>query len=88
MPTNFAVWINESKAYPFVIEEAPYPKPRPGQVLIRNKAAAINPADYKIQAYDPFGSKYPLIVGLDVAGEVVEVGEGVTDLKPGQRVAG
>lgn len=42
----------------------------------------------KIQDYGIFLQKYPNVCGTDVAGEVYEVGEGVTHVKKGDRVLG
>jgi NADPH:quinone reductase-like Zn-dependent oxidoreductase len=45
--------------------------------------------DWKIQAFCkrlPFPKSYPAIIGTDVAGEIYEVGEGVTNFKKGDRV--
>lgn len=60
--------------------------PGKGEVLIRNKAVAINPVDWKIQDTGFYIDLWPIILGEDLAGEVAEVGEGVTRFKTGQRV--
>ena len=66
------------------------PSARAGQILIRIAAAAVNPADVKWRAgmfrvHAPIG--FPHTLGYDVAGTVVEVGTGVADSAPGDRVA-
>lgn len=66
-------------------EDAPDPKPRPDQVLVRVKACALNHIDLWIRAGLP-GIKLPHILGSDIAGEIVEVGEYITNFKAGQRV--
>jgi alcohol dehydrogenase len=65
----------------------PDPKPAPDEVLIRVRAATLNYHDIFTRRGMP-GIKVPLpcIMGLDFAGEVVEVGAGVRDWKPGDRV--
>jgi NADPH:quinone reductase-like Zn-dependent oxidoreductase len=57
------------------IREAPYTNPPADSIVIRNHAIAINPIDFKLQdkALFPFLS-YPAILGMDIAGEVVQVG--------------
>ncbi|MFB2772225.1 NAD(P)-dependent alcohol dehydrogenase [Pelatocladus sp. BLCC-F211] len=69
--------------------ERPEPKPQAGQVLIRVHATSLNYRDLIVAAgtYNPT-QKYPLIPMSDGAGEVVAVGEGVTRVKVGDRVAG
>jgi NADPH:quinone reductase-like Zn-dependent oxidoreductase len=69
--------------------ERPEPKPRAGEVLIRIKATSLNYRDLMV-AQGTYGSKlqYPLIPLSDGAGEVVALGEGVTRVKQGDRVAG
>src|ERR1700761_4930366 len=70
-------------------EDAPDPKPGPGEVLVRMQAASINPVDYKMRsgaAKDRFPVQFPGILGRDVAGVVRELGEGVTDFAVGDRV--
>jgi len=59
----------------------------PGEVLVRIVAAGVNRADALLRAglYHRAG-RPPLIPGAEAAGVVVELGEGVTDFAPGQRV--
>ncbi|HEY1464211.1 MAG TPA: zinc-binding dehydrogenase [Terriglobales bacterium] len=66
-------------------EEMPDPAPRKDQVLVRVKACALNHLDIWIRKGLP-GVVLPRILGSDVAGEIVEIGEYVTGLKVGQRV--
>jgi NADPH:quinone reductase-like Zn-dependent oxidoreductase len=66
-------------------EEVPDPKPRKDQMLVRVKACAMNHLDLWVRKGLP-GVNLPHILGSDVAGEIVEVGEYVTGFKPGQRV--
>jgi NADPH:quinone reductase-like Zn-dependent oxidoreductase len=66
-------------------EDVPDPKPRKDQVLVRVRACAMNHLDLWVRQGLP-GVKLPHIPGSDVAGEIVEVGEYVAGLKPGQRV--
>lgn len=85
--SNKAAWIKAGKA-DLEVDVAPYPEAGPHEVIVKNANVAINPVDWKIQAYDPpaFGIKYPHILGTDLAGEVVKVGADVTSIKVGQRV--
>jgi NADPH:quinone reductase-like Zn-dependent oxidoreductase len=66
-------------------EDAPDPKPRNDQVLVRVKACAMNHLDLWVRKGLP-GVNLPHILGSDVAGEIVEVGEYVTGFTLGQRV--
>ena len=71
--------------------ELPDPVPGSDQLLIQVKAASINPVDYKIRNGDLkliVGSKFPKIVGSDVAGIVKSVGSEVKGFKPGDSVYG
>ena len=66
----------------------PDPKPGPGEVVLRMKAAALNYRDLVVpnRGYGSYTGNLPLIVGSDGVGEVVEVGAGVTRVKVGDRV--
>jgi len=69
------------------LEEVPDPKPGPGEVLVRIRAAGVNPVDAYIHT-GTYVRKPPLpyTPGFDGAGEVEAVGAGVSDVKPGDRV--
>ena len=64
------------------------PQPQPTEVLVRVRAAGVNPVDWKTRANGAFLGKPPFTVGWDVAGTVEEVGRGVTRFAPGDRVFG
>ena len=72
-----------------LVADAPLPRPREGEVLIRVTAAGVNFADLS-RAHGTFGDgpQPPYLAGFEAAGEVVAVGEGVTDPGPGTRVVG
>jgi NADPH:quinone reductase-like Zn-dependent oxidoreductase len=69
--------------------ESPIPKPNPGQVVVKVHAASLNYRDLMMVKgfYNP-KMALPRIPCSDGAGEIFEVGEGVTDFKPGDCVAG
>ena len=72
------------------IADVDRPKPGAGQVLVKVKAAAVNPVDWKIREGlgEMFGLKPPLILGCEVAGTVETVGDNVEDFSPGHDVYG
>jgi len=68
--------------------ERDVPKPGHGQIVIRLHASSLNYRDLgTVKHGDRIGFKPPLVPNSDGAGEVVELGEGVTRLKKGDRVA-
>jgi NADPH2:quinone reductase len=69
------------------VEEIPTPKPGAGQVLVRIRAAGVNPYDTYMRT-GTYAIKPPLpyTPGSDGAGVVESVGEGVSKVKPGDRV--
>ncbi|KAH9918296.1 chaperonin 10-like protein [Fomitopsis serialis] len=70
----------------FSVGTTPVPEPGPNEVLIRVEAAALNPVDWKIQAYGVVVETYPAVLGSDIAGVVEQVGLNVTSFEPGDRV--
>jgi len=85
-----AVTVSAYGAAP-AITDLPDPAAGPGQVLIKVRAAGVNPMDRSIaegqwQAMMP--AVFPLILGADVVGVVDAVGEGTTRFSPGESVFG
>jgi NADPH:quinone reductase-like Zn-dependent oxidoreductase len=71
-----------------VLEDVPEPEPGPGEALVSVRAAAVNRLDCWVRANvgHAYQARLPLILGYDVAGEVVRTGDGVTAVAPGSRV--
>lgn len=68
------------------VSETEKPAPGPGEVLVKVKAAGLNPVDYKTATNGNPNWSYPHILGVDAAGVIEEVGEGVTGFQKGDRV--
>uniref|UniRef100_UPI0038CF9577 zinc-dependent alcohol dehydrogenase family protein n=1 Tax=Elioraea rosea TaxID=2492390 RepID=UPI0038CF9577 len=68
----------------------PRPSPGPGQVLVRIAASGTNPLDVKIRMGAAPHARHPLpaVLGIDLAGTVETVGEGITSLRVGDEVYG
>lgn len=80
-----AIVIKEANSKP-QIEEREIPEPRKGEVLIRVRACGVCYGDLKVQQGQfPF-TRYPVVPGHEIAGEIEAVGEDVGWLKPGGRI--
>lgn len=64
------------------------PEPGPSEVLVRVRAAGMNPTDWKHRQYAGFLDRLPVVLGWDVSGVVEAVGTGVTIHRPGDEVFG
>jgi NADPH:quinone reductase-like Zn-dependent oxidoreductase len=80
---------------PLVLLELPTPEPRRGEVRVAVKAIGVNPVDWKMRSAGPLrlaarllGPPAPVVVGVDFAGVVDAIGEGVTGFEVGARVVG
>lgn len=69
------------------LEDAPEPQAGAGQVTVRVRAVGVNPVDAYIRSgTHAVKPKLPYTPGMDAAGEVLAVGEGVARVRAGQRV--
>lgn len=100
-PTTMRAWVSENGSG-IELKEVPVPViNKPGQVLLRVKAASVNPIDVdmsqgygkeflgtwkKLATCDPQSSRFPLIPGRDCAAVVEAVGGDVHNLAPGDEV--
>lgn len=87
MPANHAAWL-ETRSTPLMVHNAPFPSPGEDEIVVKNACVAINPVDYKLQDWDFMNLRYPAILGCEVAGEIVAIGDQVRDFHIGQRVIG
>ena len=70
-----------------VVEDYPTPKATDGHVVIRVRAASFNYHDvFTVRGMPGIKVPLPVIIGLDMAGEIAELGAGVTGWKAGDRV--
>ncbi|WP_424765630.1 zinc-binding dehydrogenase [Paenibacillus sp. sgz302251] len=69
-----------------VLAELPKPVPGPGEILVRIRAVGLNPVDYKLLAGGLPTWKYPHVPGVDAAGIIEGIGEGVEQWKVGDSV--
>ena len=70
-----------------VVDDYPRPKARDGDVVIRVRAASFNYHDvFTVRGMPGIKVPLPVVIGLDMAGEIAEVGRGVTGRKAGDRV--
>lgn len=77
-------------------QEVPKPTPKDDEALVKIRAASVNAADWRLLRGDPFlvrlffGLTKPKvnILGVDIAGEIEQVGNNVTQFQPGDKVFG
>ena len=90
-PSNQAAFLRAKSARPLDVRQAEYTTPGANEIAVKNGAVAINPVEWGKQAVGDLmfsWIKYPFVLGSDLAGEVVQVGKGVTRFAPGDRVLG
>jgi len=83
---NQAAWLDGEGAK-LRVDNAEMPTPGPDEVVVKNRAVAVNPVDWKIQTSGgAFLKVWPIVLGTDIAGELYEVGSNITKYKKGDRV--
>ncbi|KAF4960750.1 hypothetical protein FSARC_10379 [Fusarium sarcochroum] len=89
--SNKAAYLLSPNGPTIEVKSAPVPQPGPGELLIRTQAIAINQVDAVKQSMGNMMFEwltYPLILGHDVAGQVIKMGPGVTRFTEGDIVVG
>ncbi|EJF62117.1 GroES-like protein [Dichomitus squalens LYAD-421 SS1] len=85
-PSHQEALFLEAKQGQWAVRTTELRKPGPGDIVVKVEAAALGGVERKIQAWGILITEYPTILGLDGAGTVVELGEGVTTFVVGDRV--
>ncbi|TCD63558.1 hypothetical protein EIP91_005229 [Steccherinum ochraceum] len=78
-----------ARAGPYEVVNIEVPKLDAGEVLIRIEATALNPGDWKVRFLPQFAGlikEYPVIQGMDAAGVIVALGDGVIKHRIGDKV--
>lgn len=89
-PTSRAVWLQEVGSR-LEVGPAPVTAPRADEIVVANRAVAVNPVDRVLQGIGSTIFRWidsPFVLGSDLAGEVVAVGSVVTRFAVGDRVLG
>lgn len=71
------------------VRELPMPATGPDQILVEVHAAGVNPIDWKIREGTMsarFGEEFPMVLGMDASGVVVETGKAVTQFNRGDEI--
>ena len=71
-----------------VVVDTPRPSPKTNEILVRVKAASVNPTDWKHRGNGGFLGQPPFVLGWDLSGVVEEVEIGVARFAPGDEVFG
>jgi NADPH:quinone reductase-like Zn-dependent oxidoreductase len=82
MPTHLAA-VSPAKGQPFEIQTRDTPEPGPGELLIAVKSVALNPADNYMRNLGLLISTYPTVIGFDIAGLVLKIGDNVPNESDG-----
>ena len=89
-PKSMTAAVLVSEREPLEIAPVPVPELRPNYVRVRVQSAGLNPLDTKIRAGKAGHAKHPLpaVLGIDLAGTIEAVGDGVQGFTPGDFVFG
>jgi NADPH2:quinone reductase len=70
------------------LQDVPEPEPGPGEALVEVEAVGVNYRDvYEREGLGSYTAPTPLVAGVELAGRVAAVGEGVEEVRAGERVA-
>ena len=86
VPETMQAMVLDRPGTPLVLREVPTPVTNEGQILIRVAACGVCRTDLHVADGDLTEPKLPLILGHEIVGRVLEVGDGVEGFSPGDRV--
>lgn len=86
IPKTMQAMVLEKQREPLVLKELPVPQPDPDQVLIRVHACGICRTDLHVADGDLTEPKLPLILGHEIVGTIVKIGENVKQFTVGDRI--
>jgi propanol-preferring alcohol dehydrogenase len=86
IPKNMRAMLLTEQHKPLVLSEVAVPSPGRGQVLVRVQACGVCRTDLHVVDGDLTEPKLPLILGHQIVGTVVQLGEGVSRFSPGERI--
>src|SRR4029453_4246164 len=86
LPKTMQAMVLEEPGKPLLLKEVPLPQPTAGQVLIRVHACGVCRTDLPIVDGELSSPKPPLILGHEIVGTVVGMGNGAERFRPGDRV--
>ncbi|HEX9092156.1 MAG TPA: zinc-dependent alcohol dehydrogenase family protein [Anaerolineales bacterium] len=86
VPKKMRAMLLSAQHQPLELAEVPVPLPRAGQVLVKVHTCGVCRTDLHVLDGDLSEPKLPLILGHQIVGSVVALGEGVSRFNPGQRI--
>jgi propanol-preferring alcohol dehydrogenase len=86
IPPTMRAMVLETPKQPLRLRDLPVPEPGPGQILVRVRACGVCRTDLHIADGELAEPKLPLVMGHEIAGEVVRLGPRVERFQVGQRV--
>lgn len=89
VPTSFVGigYTRNRDGLPLEAVRVPVPKPGAGEVLIQVASSSLNPLEHKLATLNFLGRTPPVILGFDLAGVVVGLGDGASSFALGDEVA-
>ncbi|PWI73126.1 hypothetical protein PCL_10141 [Purpureocillium lilacinum] len=87
LPQSYKAVVLDKVNAPFVLKDVPLKHPGPGQILVKVRACGVCFSDVGT-AEGHMGDVFPRVPGHEIVGDIVELGEGVSNLTKGQRVGG
>ena len=87
--TQQALLLLSKETRDFAVDTIPVPRPGKDEVLVKIHSSGLNPGEWRLTTdeFIDFLQEFPAVLGLDISGEIVQVGEGVTQWAIGDKVS-